>query len=125
MSERDVTERLLFISRVRRPGDEARARETAERQFPAAAFERAGLVGFTVHVGGGYCVFEYGYEGPFTPIFERVDADAAIQAYLSDLAEHVDPAPRVHPGSTADQPVAADQFIWRKGETTKTRSPDR
>lgn len=122
MARRDTTERLLFVSRLGE-GDEAEVREAVERGFPADAFAKAGVTGFTAHVGGGYCVFEFGFEGPFAPVFDRLNADKAARAYLEGLGEHVDPPPRIRPGSTAGQPIAADQFLWRLGSGVKARSP--
>ena len=122
MNRKDATDRLLFVSRVRRPGGENDVRLVIENTFPAKAFERAGVVGFTVHMGGGYCIVEYGFESPFAPIFERLSADAEATRFLADLGELVDPAPRIDPGGTAHQPVAADVFLWRKDTGIRTRS---
>jgi hypothetical protein len=121
MKQQEELERLLFVSRVRRPGDEARARAAAQEGFPQQAMEEAGLVGFTVSIGGGYCVFEFGFEGPFNEIFGRLFADAKIRGYFDQLERYVDPTPRVEPGATASQPLAADVFMWRSESGTKSR----
>ena len=113
MKQAEQIERLLFISRFKAEGDEASIRKVCDEEFPRGAFEEAGLAGFTASTGGGYCVFEFGFEGEFDATFERVQRNAAIQRFLDRLAEHVEPAPRITPGRTASQPVAADMFLWR------------
>jgi hypothetical protein len=110
---------------VRHPGDEARVRLIAEQSFPRQAFEDAGLVGFTVYVGAGYCVFEFGFEGPFEPVFARLSADPAANKFFDELEHHVEPTPRIEPGATADQPLAADLFMWRSESGIKAREPAR
>lgn len=117
----DGTERLLFVSRLIRAGGEAELKEAVERSFPADAFERCGIVGFTSHVGGGYCVLEFGFEEGFESVFGRLAKDPDATRFLGVLAQHVEPPPRIVPGSTADQPLAADLFAWRVGRGTSTR----
>ena len=123
MKQQEQIERLLFVSKVRHPGDEARARTAAQQSFPQQAMEHAGLVGFTVYIGGGYCVFEFGFEGPFEAIFRRLIDDPVIRAYFEKLERYVEPTPRVEPGATASQPLAADVFMWRTESGTKSRAP--
>jgi len=123
MKQEERLERLLFVSRVRHSGDEARARAAAQEGFPREAMEDAGIVGFTVSIGGGYCVFEFGFEGRFNEIFGRLDADPKIRKYFDQLEQFVEPTPRVEPGATASQPLAADVFMWRSESGTKSREP--
>lgn len=117
----DGTERLLFVGRLIRDGGEAELKEAVERNFPAHAFERCGIVGFTSHVGGGYCVLEFGFEEGFDSVFGRLAKDPDATKFLDVLSVHVVPPPRIVPGRTADQPLAADQFLWRAGGGTSTR----
>ncbi len=121
MKQQEQLERLLFVSKVRHPGDEARARTAAQEGFPRQAMEEAGIVGFTVYIGGGYCVFEFGFEGPFDEIFGRLASDRLIRDYFEQLERYVEPTPRVEPGATASQPLAADVFMWRSESGTKSR----
>jgi hypothetical protein len=125
MKQSENLERLLYVSQVKENGDEAKIREQISRDFPKDAFERAGLKGFSVYIGGGYCVFEFGFAPPFDPIFERFNADAGIRAFFDRLDSYVDPVPRLEPGNTADEPIAADQFLWRTETGTKKREPSR
>jgi hypothetical protein len=123
MKQGEKLERLLFVSRLREPGDEAKVRATAEGDFPRESFEQAGLTGFTVYMGGGWCIFEFGFESPFELIFERVNADPTIREYLDRLGRYVEPSPRIEPGDTAVQPLAADVFMWRRESGAKAREP--
>jgi hypothetical protein len=125
MKQLEKLERLLFVSRVREPGDEARARLVAEQSFPQQAFEEAGLVGFTLYVGGGYCIFEFGFDGPFEPIFERLHADPVACKFFEELERYVEPAPRIEPGATGGAPLAADVFMWRSESGVKARESAR
>jgi hypothetical protein len=122
MKQQERLERLAFVSRVE-AGDEAAVREIAEADFPRVEFQRAGLVGYTLYMGGGYCVFEFGFEGQFEPIFERLWREPAAVRYFDKLKRYVDPAPSVQPGATAGQPIAADVFLWRIGHEPISRQP--
>ena len=123
MKQREKLERLLFVSRLRESGHEAMVRSIAERDFPRESFERAGLAGFTVYMGAGWCIFEFGFEGKFERIFEQANRDPRIREYLDRIGQHVDPVPRIEPGDTAALPLAADVFMWRRESGTKSREP--
>jgi hypothetical protein len=113
MKQNENIERLLFVSKPRNHGDEARVREVIEREFPKEAFQRAGLVGFTVYSGGGNVIFEFGFEGNFDDIFRKLCEDGTVQSFFERLGQLVDPVPRIKPGETAQVPLAADIFAWR------------
>jgi hypothetical protein len=125
MKQREQLERLLFVSQLRAPGDEAGVRRTVEEGFPREAFRAAGIVGFTLYIGGGYCVFEFGFEDAFDAVFGRVAEDAEIRTYFDRIGRFVDPPPHVRPGATADQPIAADIVMWRVETGFQTREPVR
>jgi hypothetical protein len=123
MKQSEKLERLLFVSRLKEPGEETQVRAIAERDFPRDSFEGAGLAGFTVYMGAGWCIFEFGFEGAFERVFERANADPKIRDYLDRIGLHVEPVPRIAPGETAALPLAADVFMWRRESGTKAREP--
>ena len=111
------------MSRLREAGNEAHVRSLAERDFPRQSFEEAGLIGFTVYMGAGWCIFEFGFEGAFERVFDRANADPKIREYLEGIGRYVDPVPRIEPGDTAALPLAADVFMWRRESGIKAREP--
>jgi hypothetical protein len=127
MTQRERIERLLFVSRVKEAGDEAKARAVLERDFPREAFEQAGLVGFTAYFGGGYCVFEFGFEpsakGGFDEVFAKLDREPSFRTFLERLGAYVEPVPMIEPGRAATLPVAADIFKWRAESGVTAREP--
>jgi hypothetical protein len=125
MKQKEAVERLLFVSEVRQPGDEAKARAVIERDLPRGALQRAGLLGFTAFFGSGYCVFEFIYERGFDRVFERLGAEPEVTMFLERLGRYVQPVPRIEPGETADEALLADVVSWYSDGTTVVREPAR
>jgi hypothetical protein len=103
--------RVVFISRLKDEGIEARLIEDLKSSFPAEALRSIdGLEEITICQGHGMFTAIVEYEGDFEKIYADYISNASVRAFHAKLAAYLKDIPMSN--KPADLPLLGDVLYW-------------